>query len=260
MRALLAALLLTPVLALADSGPLADTVEATPEFAVPHLVANPDQERLFNQVEVYRLDPGTYRAELRYSSGAYGTVPTLQVRAEAGLTDHFQLGLAEDTAFAFGHGPQLAATHLALRYALGAAPGALFGNPAVEAELIPRSHAPARAALRLLLAQEVMPRLVLAVNGYLEQNVERSTSAGVDGAFGMTSGLSYDLLPGFLRVGGEARLGEAQYAFPDYHLAVVMGPSVVLHHGAFAATASVLLDLAQSHVGLQPALTVGTTF
>jgi hypothetical protein len=260
MRALLAALLLTPALALADAGPLADAVEATPDILIRPRVTNPDQERLFNQVEVYKLDPGTYRAELRYSSGAIGTQPTMQVRAEVGLSDHFQLGLAEDTSSVYGHGPQLAATHLALRCALGEAPGAMFGNPTVEAELMPRSHAPARAALRLLLAQEVLPHLLLAANGYLEQNVERSTSVGVDGTFGMTGGLSYDLVPGLLRCGGEAQLGEAQYGFPDYHLVVALGPNAMFHRGPFAVTASLLLDLARPSIALQPSLTAGLTF
>ena len=72
MRALLAVLLLTPVLALAESSP------QVIEVPVPTEASNSlNADRLFNDVEVFRLDPGTSRIEVRFASGAPDTDPTL---------------------------------------------------------------------------------------------------------------------------------------------------------------------------------------
>jgi hypothetical protein len=258
MRTLLVALLLTPALALAEPSPVPETESA--RFPLPTAPAMLDEARLFNTVEVDHLAADQYRVELRYASGAYATLPTMEVRGELGLTDHFQLNVGQDVTADAHQSPQLATTHLGVRYSLGALADLIPGDPAVEAELMPRAHAPARAALRLLTAKELASHLVLAANGYLEQNLDRGSSAGVDGAFGMTGGVSYALLPGILRIGGEAQLGEAQYGGPDYRLAVAMGPNAVLTRGPFAVTASALLDLARPHIGLLPMLTVGCTF
>ncbi len=149
---------------------------------------------------------------------------------------------------------------MSLRYSLGRMEDQVLGNPAIEAELIPRANAPARAGLKLLAAEEVMPRLVVAVNAYFEQNIDRGTAAGVDGAFGMTGGLSYALVPHLLQVGGEGQLGEAQYGQSSYTLVAAMGPNVVLHRGPVALTATVLADLAPIRVGLEPKLTAALTF
>jgi hypothetical protein len=184
----------------------------------------------------------------------------MDLRAEVGLTHHFLVSLGQTGSVAPGQNLQLTATPIAVRYTLGREAGAIYGNPAVEAEVIPRIDARSRAALRVLAAEEVVPRLVVAMNGYLEQNFDRSAPVGVDGAVGMTSGVSYDLLPGLLHVGAEGQVGAAQYGQPNYSFVAALGPNVVLHRGFFAATASGMFDLARPRVGFEPMVTMGATF
>jgi hypothetical protein len=248
--------LLIPTLALADPG-----AEATPLMPLEPLPASDlDAVRLFNLSEVDHLSSGVIRTEVRAMAGTPVELPTVQVRAEAGLTEHIQASIAEDLTSAQGQSVQLAASHLALRYSLGSDPGSILGNPALEAEFSPRANAPARAGLRLLASEEVAPHLVVAVNGYLEQNLDRRTPAGVDGQVGMTSGISYGILPGFVRIGAEGNLGAAQDEAPGYQLALSAGPNAVLSAGPLAATATMLADLSRPRVGLQPQLTLSGTF
>jgi hypothetical protein len=242
MRAVLAALLLTPCAALADG----------PEPVL-------DAVRLFNTTEVYRLEPSDVRAELRFASGAPGAEPTMEVRAEVGVTRHIQLNLAEDIAYAQG-ALQPSATPISLRYTLGSREDDLLFNPAVEVTVTPRPSAPVRAGLRFIVAEELVPRLVVAANGYVEQNVDRSSTAGVDGALGMTGGASYAVLPGHIRVGAEAQVGAAQYGLPGYTLALAGGPNASFSAGTFAATLSGLADLTRRRVGFEPMATLGCTF
>ena len=216
--------------------------------------------RLFNTTEVFRLDPGTYRLELAYASGAPHSQPTMDLRAEVGLTHHFQVSVGQTASVAPGQNLQLSATPISVRYTLGREPGDIYGNPAVEAVVIPRVDARSRAALRVLAAEEIVPRLVVAMNGYLEQNLDRSAPVGVDGSVGVTGGVSYSLLPNLLKVGGEAQIGAAQYGQPRYSFVGALGPNVVLHRGFFGATVSGLFDLAQPRVGFEPTVTMAATF
>ena len=246
MRALLAVVVLCPALALADAP------------AVPSNVL--DGARLFNTTEVYRLEPSDVRAEVQVSSGIPGSQPALEVRAEVGVTRHFQLGLEEDIAVASGQSPQPSATPISLRYTLGSREDDLLLNPSIEAVVTPRPNAPARAGLRILLGEELMPRLVVAANGYIEQNVDRGTQAGVDGTFGMTAGASYSLLAGHLHVGAEGQLGAAQYGGPGYQAVIAAGPNAVASLGPAALTLTGLFDLARRNVGFEPMVTLGCTF
>ena len=255
MRALLAAVLLTPALAVADPA-----IDAAADSAVASHPSVLDAVRLFNTTEVYRLEPSDVRAEVRFASGVPGTEPTLEVRAEVGVTRHVQLGLAEDIADSPGGAIQPSATPISLRYTLGSTEDDLLLNPAVEVTVTPRPSAPARAGLRLLLGEELMPRLVVAANGYVEQNIDRGTPAGVDGALGLTGGASYAVLPRHIRVGVEGQVGAAQYGLPDYYLALAAGPNAVFSVGPVAATLSAMFDLAQRRVGFEPMATVGCTF
>ena len=175
MRAVLAALLLIPGLALADAAPLVS--ETAPASTPPVL----DSVRLFNTTEAFHLEPSDVRVELRFASGATASDPTMEVRAEVGVTSHFQLELAEDVTAPVGQSVQPSATPIGIRYSLGSEEDALLLNPAIEATVTPRTNAAARAGLRLLLAEELVPHLVVAANGYVEQNLNRGTSAGVDG-------------------------------------------------------------------------------
>ena len=242
MRTVIAVLLLVPTLAIANDS--------------SHL----DDQRLFNTVDAFHLEPGDFRFELSGAEGQPLTQPTLELRAEVGLSEHVQLSFAEDTTQASGRAPTLSAAPISVRYALGAMEDQVLGNPAIEATVIPRANAPARAELKLLLAEEVMPRVVVAANAYFAQDLERQTAAGADGAFGMTGGLSYALLPGLLRVGGEGQLGEAQYGLANYYLVAALGPDVVLHRGPFALTASVMANLAPALVSIEPKVTLGFTY
>ncbi len=253
MRVLLAVVLLCPGFALADA-------PSGTEIATPAGGGVLDAVRLFNGVEVFHLEPGDVRAELRGASGVPNTSPTFEVQAEVGLTSHFQMSLGQAVAFPAGQSAEVAATPIALRYSLGAHEGDVTGSPAIEVEVAPRPDAPARAALRLLVAQELVPRLVVAANGYVAQNIDRGTSAGVDGAFGLTAGATYALLHGHLHVGAEGQVGAAQYGLPDYYLVLAGGPTVVGSFGPMAATLSALFDLTQRRVGFEPMATVGCTF
>jgi len=244
MRAVLAVLMLCPAVAVADPGPLS------------HL----DEVPLFNSTEVYHLEPGTFRVAVQGASGEPASQPTMQIRAEVGLTEHFQLRVAEDLTAATGQNSILSAAPIAVRYSLGRMEDQVLGNPAVEAQFIPRANGPARAGLRLIAGEEVMPRVVVAMNAYLEQNLNRQTVAGVDGTFGMTGGISYALVPGLLQVGGEGQLGEAQYGLPDYYFVAALGPNAVLQRGPFALTASCLANIAGRQVGLEPKVMLSTTF
>lgn len=255
MRALLAFVLLCPGLAMADAPSGAPTEVVTPAGG-----GALDAVRLFNEVEVFHLEPGDVRAELRGASGMPSTSPTLEVEAQVGLTPHFQLSLAQAIAFPAGQSAEVAATPIALRYSLGAHEGDVTGNPALEVEVAPRPNAPARAGLRLLVAQELVPRLVVAANGYVAQDIDRGTPAGVDGLLGVTGGASYSLLRGHLHVGAEGRVGAAEYGTPTYSLVLAGGPNAVGSVGPVAATISALFDLTQRRVGFEPMVTLGCTF
>ena len=184
----------------------------------------------------------------------------MSLRTEVGVTDHIQVGVAQVLTSEPGGIIGLAAVPVSVRYSLNSEANALPGNPAIEASLIPRVNEPARASLRLLLAKELLPRLTIAANAYLEQNLNRGTSEGVDGIYGLTSGVSYSLIPGLLHAGAEAQLGSAQYGQPRYYLVMALGPNVVLHRGPFALTASVMADLVRSQVKAEPMLTAGVNF
>ena len=255
MRALLAVAVLFPALVLAD----VPGVHSPPEAIAPPASAL-DSVRLFNSVEAYRLEPSDVRAEVRFLEGMPGTEPTMEVRAEVGVTRHFQLNLAEDISAAHGGGLQPTATPVSLRYTLGSEEDDILFNPAIEAVVTPRPNAPARAGVRLLLAEEVVPRLVVAANGYLEQNLDRGSPAGVDGALGMAGGVSYALVRGHVRLGAEGQLGAAQYGAPGYSLALAAGPTAALSLGPVAATLSGLVDLTQRRIGFEPMVTLGSTF
>lgn len=246
MRTAFVALLLAPALALADP-------PANPASEL-------DAQRLFNTTEVFKLAPGDMRAEVRVLAGVPNAQDTLQLRGEVGIFDHFQASVSEDGVDPQGQSPQIAATHLALRYSLGSQADGVMGNPAVEAEVTARNGAPPRAALRVLAAKELMPHLVVAANGYVEQNLDRLTPAGVDGTFGATAGVSYGLIPRFLHIGAEGQLGAAQYGGPRYTLAMAGGPNAVLSAGPVALTGTVLGNLVNRHVGLEPMVTLGCTF
>ena len=246
MRTTLAVLLLIPHIAIAES--------------TPEPVSQLDEARLFNTTEAYRLDPGTYRLELRGMSGEPYTKPTLELRAELGLTKHVQINIAQDLSTVEDHTTVIAAAPIGIRYSLAGAEDEVLGNPAVEATVIPRTNAPSRAQVKVLAAEQVMPKVVLAMNAYLEQNLDRRTFAGVDGAFGMTGGVSYALIPGLVRIGGEGVVGEAQYGLPYYTLVAGLGPNAMVTRGPFALTATVLANLATPSVSLEPKLTLGATF
>ncbi len=249
MRALLAVVVLCPALALADAPGISSSPPAQNTL---------DSVRLFNNAEVYRLEPSDVRAEVRVAIP--DGQPILEVRAEVGVTRHFQLGLAEDISAASGQSMQPSATPISLRYTLGSREDDLLLNPAIEAVVTPRPNAPARAGLRLLLGEEVMPRLVVAANGYIEQNVDRGTSAGVDGTFGMTGGASYSLLAGHLHLGAEGQLGAAQHSGPRYEAVIAAGPNAVASLGPAALTLTGLFDLSRRTVGFEPMVTLGCTF
>ncbi len=253
MRSLLAALLLVPALAVADDGPALVTNLGA---SVPAL----DAVRLFNTTEAYHLEPADVRVELRYASGAPSSDPTMEVRAEVGITQHFQLELAEDVAAPSGKSVQPSATPIGLRYSLGSLEDSIPLNPAVELTVTPLPNAAARAGLRLLLAEELVPRMVVAANGYVEQNIDRGTTAGVDGAYGMTGGVSYIFLRGHIHLGAEGQLGEAQYGMPDYYLVLAAGPNAVFSAGPCAATLTSMFNLAPSRVGFEPMGSMGCTF
>ena len=219
-----------------------------------------DDQRLFNTVDAYHLEPGDFRTEVQAFAGQPLTQPTLELRAEVGVREHVQLSFAEDMTQASGHAPTLSAAPISVRYSLGTIEDQVLGNPAIEATVIPRGNAPTRAQLKLLVAEELMPRVVVAANAYFAQDLERRTAAGADGAFGMTGGLSYALLPGLLHVGVEGQLGEAQYGLANYYLVAALGPDVVLHRGPFALTASVMANLAPALVSIEPKVTLGFTY
>lgn len=256
MRALLATLLLTPCLALADAPPV---VGGQPDVALTP-VSVLDRVRLFNTTELFQLEPSDVRAELRFAAGVPGAGSTMEVRAEVGVTRHFQLSLAEDISDPRGGSLQPSATPIALRYTLGSGEDDILFNPSVEVSVTPRPSAPARAGVRLLVGEEVVPHLVVAANGYVEQNIDRGTPAGVDGAFGMTAGASYGLLRDHIRLGAEGQLGAAHYGEPRYRAVIAAGPNAVASLGPVAATLTGLFDLTQRRVGFEPMVTVGCTF
>src|ERR1700722_10532729 len=117
MRAVLVALLLCPSLALADVPPPVDADAGS--SSTPVL----DAERLFNTTEVFHLEPADVRLELRYASGAPNSVPTEELRAEVGITQHFQASIGADVAQALGQELQPTAVPVSVRYSLGANEG-----------------------------------------------------------------------------------------------------------------------------------------
>ena len=81
----------------------------------------------------------------------------MELRAQIGITEQVQVGVAQELTEARGHSPVLAAAPIALRYSLGRMEDDVLGNPSLEAQFIPRANAPARASLKLLLSEAVIP-------------------------------------------------------------------------------------------------------
>jgi hypothetical protein len=218
------------------------------------------QSRLFAGARFWRLDPGQYEVETwwRVRKTAEGTEHLFQAEVEIGLTAHLQLDLYENLQVLPGQSLSQEGNQIEARYSFARNYGELWGNPTLYLEWHPRHHAPDRAEARMLIGGELLPRLMGALNVYVEQNVtDRDGPEGVDGELGFNAAASYGVIDDHLRIGAETKLGLDQHGKPDYVPLVEVGPNILVHAGRFKATATFLFGLEPTDPRYEPFLILG---
>ena len=210
------------------------------------------QDRSFTSTRFWLLDPGNYEVQTWARTRIYSNAPTeelLQQEIEIGLVPHLQIDLYENVINldANGHdnwsqeGVQIEA-----RVAIPSYYGQVFANPVVYLEFHPRHNAPDRAEVRLLLGGAPTRWLYLAVNPYVETNVEptdtpsativggmpavkTTTSFIADLEFGTTVAVGFRLTD-WLRVSAETKIGADMLGDPNNQLHFVWwaGPGFIV--------------------------------
>jgi hypothetical protein len=215
------------------------------------------QDRSFTSTRFWLLDPGNYELQTWVRTrvphevdGHRGPAELLlQVEAEIGLLPHVQLDVYENLNYnedANGvRSLQQEGNQIELRIAIPSAYGELFANPVIYFEWHPRHAEPDRVELRLLLGGAPTRWFYLAVNPYVETNVEETELhtpvPAVSGAFfasrrfladmevGSTVAAGFRVTEGF-RLSAELKIGGDMLGDPDNRLHFVwfLGPGFIV--------------------------------
>ena len=152
------------------------------------------QDRNFSTTRFWLLDPGQFAietwADLRFNHDFGGTVGRpngdwlFQNEIEIGVFPHVQIDIYENLLYnddGSGTGNrslQQEGVQLEARIAIPSYYGQIFGNPVVYVEFHPRHNQPDRGEIKLLLGGALSDRVFVAVNPYLESNLETTPGGG----------------------------------------------------------------------------------
>ena len=151
------------------------------------------QDRSFTSTRFWLMDPGQYEVQVwwrqRYFDHSTGAPNEhlFQAEVEIGVAPHLQIDIYENMKFnADENGNrnlEQEGVQLEARIAIPSYYGQMPLNPVIYVEWHPRHNNPDRAELRLLLGGAPTSWLYLAMNPYVETNVEKTDiyTAGVDG-------------------------------------------------------------------------------
>ena len=142
------------------------------------------QDRSFTSTRFWLLDPGNFEVESWLRTRVFPEVNGTRAPAELlwqneieiGVWPHLQIDLYENVTFNVEDDGvrriQQEGNQLEARIAIPSYYGQLFANPVIYLEWHPRHNQPDRAELRLLLGGAPTKWMYLAVNPYIETNVE----------------------------------------------------------------------------------------
>jgi hypothetical protein len=142
------------------------------------------QDRSFTSTRFWLLDPGTFEVEMWLRTRVFPEVNGVrapyeilwQHEIEMGVWPHLQIDLYENITFNAGddgkRGIQQEGNQIEARIAIPSYYGQYFGNPVIYLEWHPRRGEPDRAEVRLLMGGAPTRWFYLAVNPYVETNIE----------------------------------------------------------------------------------------
>ncbi len=236
-RAALLLLLCRPALAQRDAPPEPVAVPAKPPYkSTVYAHPSPEwtQDRSFTSTRFWRMDPGNFEVQAWLRTrighavdGKRGLATVLwQHEVEIGVAPHLQIDLYENLTMNVdenGHrGIQQEGVQIEARVAIPSYYGQMFGNPVLYFEFHPRRAEPDRVEFRLLMGGAPTKWFYLAVNPYVETNVEATETVTLDttGApillkqskfiadmeFGATAAFGFRVSE-WLRLSGEIKIG-----------------------------------------------------
>ena len=210
------------------------------------------QDRSFTSTRFWLMDPGNYEVQAWARTRVFDGAPTelrLQQEIEIGLVPHLQIDIYENLTNLDSNGrPNWSqeGVQLEARIAIPSYYGQMFANPVVYLEFHPRHNAPDRAEVRLLLGGAATHWLYLAVNPYVELNVEPTDTAMAvtangmptvttssrfiaDMEFGTTIAAGFRITDWF-RLSAETKIGADMLGDPNNQLHFVwfLGPGFIL--------------------------------
>ncbi len=217
------------------------------------------QDRSFTSTRFWLLDPGNFEAEMWLRTRIFPSVsgtraPTellWQHEIELGVWPHVQIDVYENITFDVEDDGvrriQQEGNQIEARIAIPSYYGQIFGNPVLYFEWHPRHDQPDRAEFRLLLGGSPRPWLFIAINPYVETNVEPTDTyaAGVDPItrmptvvktsqfiadmeLGTTAAVGFRITDGF-RVSAELKIGADMLgdAGNKLHFVAFVGPGFI---------------------------------
>jgi hypothetical protein len=199
------------------------------------------QDRSFTSTRFWLLDPGSYEVEtwLRTRvpheiAGVRGPAELLmQHEIEIGLVPHLQIDLYENLTFNVDpdgvRRVQQEGNQIEARIAIPSYYGQVFANPVIYLEWHPRHGDPDRAEVRLLLGGAPTRWLYLAVNPYIETNIEETAGKYIaDMEFGTTIAAGFRVAEQ-LRLSAEIKIGADMLGDPNnqLHFVFFAGPGFI---------------------------------
>ncbi len=258
------------------------------------------QDRSFTSTRFWLLDPGNFETQVwfrtrTFADSGMGRAPAeflLQTEVEIGLVPHLQLDIYENLTFNVGQdgsrGLKQEGNQIEARIAIPSYYGQIWGNPVLYLEWHPRHGAPDRAEFRLLLGGAPTTWLYLAINPYVEANVQSTESydqVGVDAmgspTFIKSTKYIADMEAGttlaagvritdWFRVSGELKIGGDMLgdANNKLHLVWFLGPGLILkplknNHLKIMATCLFAMpgtDLSAGAQQIEPLVILGSQF
>lgn len=217
------------------------------------------QDRSFTSTRFWLLDPGNYEAQVWFRTRAFPELGGVraapeflfQAEVEIGVVPHLQIDLYENLNFNVGEDGarslQQEGVQIEARVAIPNYYGEMFGNPVLYFEFHPRHNDPDRGEFRLLLGGAPTRWLYLALNPYVEANLQPTDilAATVDGTgqavvtktskyiadaeFGTTVALGFRIHERF-RVSAEVKIGADMLGDAEnkFHFVWFAGPGFIL--------------------------------
>jgi len=194
------------------------------------IVAHPSpeftQDRVMPGTRFWLLDEGNRELQVWYrpkvARGSNDTSHLWQLEVEVGLLPHVQLDVYENIIKP-GPGEDVKHEGNQIELRIGFADyGEILGNPALYLEWHPRDEED-KYEIRVLLGEEVLPGVLVAVNPFYEQQVQGTQVF----EWGMTAAVSAALKQGAIRLGleGKAKFERAEGA-DRTEKAFLVGPNL----------------------------------